>query len=70
MFREDHAHHERDQIVGYLRDALAIVAELELEDDLKVPAFLKAVDLLAAKQVFFRETPVARMGALDLPPRG
>lgn len=40
-----------EQVREYLTGALAIVAELELTDDLRVPAFQKAADLLASKQV-------------------
>jgi hypothetical protein len=44
-------HNTPAQVREYLREALAVVEELELDDDLKVPAFLKAVDLIAAKQL-------------------
>jgi len=40
-----------EQVREYLEGALAIVAELELADDLRAIAFTKAVDLLASKQI-------------------
>jgi hypothetical protein len=43
---------------GYLIEALAIVSELELSDDLRQLAFSKAVDLLAAKQIVLEQSPV------------
>jgi hypothetical protein len=57
--RQEHPHHSREQIVRYLTDAEAIVGEAELDDELKVPAFLKVVDLLAAKQIVFEQTHIA-----------
>lgn len=51
--------------------AFTLVNELELDDELRVPAFKKAVDLLAAKQVTLTQ---GDMGAVPLPamaiPRG
>ncbi len=60
--RQEYPHHSREQIVGYLRDAEAIVGELELDPELLVPAFLKAVDLLAAKQIVFEQTRLGIRG--------
>ncbi len=60
--RQEYPHHSREQIVGYLRDAEAIVGELELDPELLVPAFLKAVDLLAAKQIVFEQTHLGIRG--------
>ena len=59
--REIH-HHTRNQVERYLSDALQLVNELELTDDLREACFTKAVDLLSSKQIFFNETdtsPVA-----------
>jgi len=41
----------REQVKGYLAEALAIVAELEISDDLREPAFVQAVGLLSNKVV-------------------
>ncbi len=60
--RREYPHHSREQIVGYLRDAESIVGELELDAELLVPAFLKAVDLLAAKQIVFEQTTLGVRG--------
>lgn len=44
-------HNTPAQIREYLRDALAVVEELEPPDDLRVAVFTKAAELAAAKQV-------------------
>jgi hypothetical protein len=44
-------HHTPEQVREYMQAALVIVAELELDDELRPLAFTKAVDLLAAKNV-------------------
>jgi hypothetical protein len=44
-------HNTPEQVHHYLEQALAIVDSLELTDDLRVPAFNKAVDLVAGKQI-------------------
>jgi len=53
--RTEHQHNTPEQVKQYLEQALAIVAELELADDLRVPAFEKAVDLCAGKQITFEQ---------------
>lgn len=60
MRHPEYAHNTREQVVEYIGEAAKVVAELELDDDLKVPAFVKAIDLLAAKQITL--TQVAPMG--------
>lgn len=67
--RREDPHHTREQIEGYFRDAEAIVADAELGEDLRVPAFLKAVELLAAKQITFEHRAVGALGILQ-PPSG
>lgn len=57
MARQEIQHNTPEQVLAYLNAALAIVAELELADELREPAFVKAVDLLAAKQIML--DPVA-----------
>jgi hypothetical protein len=54
----EYHYNTREQVLGYLDDARAIVAELELDDDLRVPAFLKAADLLSAKNVSLTQADV------------
>lgn len=44
-------HNTPEQAHQYLEQALVIVDSLELTDDLRVPAFEKAVDLVAGKQI-------------------
>lgn len=60
---EDH-HHTAQQVRGYLDEAKRIVDELEVSSDLREIAYAKAVDLLAAKQVFYEQ--IAPIGPLDL----
>jgi hypothetical protein len=55
MRRVEYPHHTTEQVRGYLEEACAIVAGLELDDDLRVPAFTKAVELLAAKQIVMEQ---------------
>lgn len=55
MRRTEQQHNTRDQVKTYIETAAAIVAELELDGDLKVPAFEKAVDLCAGKQITFEQ---------------
>lgn len=51
MNRREFQHNTPEQVREYLTEALAIVGELELDGELRVPAFQKAADLLAAKQI-------------------
>lgn len=59
-------HNTREQAVDVLRAAIALVDELEPPDDLRAAVFAQAAQLLAAKQVFYEQTPmgVADLGAL------
>lgn len=57
--RREYPHHTPEQVRGYLIEALAILAELELTDDLRPLAFSKAVDLLAAKQILVEQAQPA-----------
>jgi len=53
--RIEHQHNTREQAKAYLETALELVAELEVTDDLRVPCFEKAVDLVAGKQIMFEQ---------------
>lgn len=64
--RTDDHHHTAADVRRYLAAACELVQELELDDDLKVPAFTKAVDLLASKQIFY-EQPAAVPLAMQIP---
>lgn len=55
MRRTDYPHHSPGEVEGYLAQAARIVAALELDGDLKVPAFVEAVRLLAAKQIVMEQ---------------
>lgn len=48
-------HNTPAQVREYIAGALEIVDELELHDELRVPAFVKACDLLAGKQITFEQ---------------
>lgn len=61
--RVDIRHHSHDEIRSYLADAQRLVHEAELDGDLKVPAFLKAVELLAGKQVTLQQREVVPVPA-------
>lgn len=57
-----HLQYDADDVRGYLEKAAAIVAELELDGDLKVPAFQKAVELLAGSHMTVDANPIAGLG--------
>lgn len=51
MPRVETMHNTPAQVREYLAEALAIVAELEVTDELRAVAFTKALDLLASKSI-------------------
>lgn len=51
------------QVREYLTDALAIVAELEVDGDLRGLVFTKAVELLSGKQIIMEQLAPAMMNA-------
>lgn len=55
-------HHTDDEVRGYLETAAGIVAGLELDDDLRVPAFVQAIGLLAAKQIAYEQMQPSPLG--------
>lgn len=60
-----HMNHTDDDAKSIVERAAAIVAELELDGDLKVPAFEQLVRLLAGENIVV-ESPQA--GILGMPP--
>lgn len=60
--RREYPHHSPEQVRGYLIEALAIVSELELDDELRRIAFTKAVDLLSAKQIIMEQAQPQPLG--------
>jgi hypothetical protein len=58
MRRIEHYHHTPEQVRGYIEEALQIVADLELDDELGQLAFTHAVNLLSAKQIVFEQVTV------------
>jgi hypothetical protein len=62
MRKADYQHYAPEQVRAHLAEALAIVEELELDDELRGLAFAKAVDLLAAKQMFFEQAQLGVPG--------
>jgi hypothetical protein len=62
--RNEQHYNTRDQVRDYIATAAAIVAELELDGDLKVPAFEKAVDLVSGKQITFEQVDPSVLGLL------
>jgi hypothetical protein len=57
-----HLQFAADDVRGYLEQAATIVAELELDDDLKVPAFDKAVELLAGSHLTIEQPAPSLLG--------
>ena len=66
MRKTEIPHNAPEQVREYLQGALDLVDELEIPDELAPIAFSKAIDLLAAKQLFFEQATLATM----LPQRG
>lgn len=64
MIRKDHQHHTPQEVAGYLDTALAIVKDADVPDDWKRDTFLKAVDLLAGKQIVFTESSLPPVMAI------
>jgi hypothetical protein len=56
------------QVGGYLRDALLIVEDCNVPDDLRVAAFTAAIGLVSAKQIMMEQ--VAPSSPLMAMPRG
>jgi hypothetical protein len=55
MRRTEYPHHTREQIEGYLTEAVSIVDAAEVPDAFAEAAFTKAVELLAAKQIVMEQ---------------
>jgi hypothetical protein len=64
-----HLQYAADDVRGYLEQAAAIVVELELDDDLKVPAFQKAVELLAGSHMTVEPNPIGMLNRANLQSR-
>lgn len=64
--RTETYHSTPEQVREYLRDALAIVAELDPPDDLRAPVFTAAVNLGSAKTIAV-EAVAPATGALAIP---
>lgn len=52
-------HNTNEQASGYIAAALAIVAELNVPDDLREAAFTAAVNLVSSKQVVYEQADVS-----------
>jgi hypothetical protein len=57
--RTDMHYHSPEQVREHMTEALAIVEGLDVPDDLRVAAFGKAFDLLAAKHVVMEQLGAA-----------
>ena len=64
-----HIQHAEEDVQGYLEKAAAIVGKVELDGDLKVPAFVKAIELLAGRHLVIEpQQPV--LGVQHIPRQG
>lgn len=61
-------HNTDEQARDYLSRALALVEELDPPEDLRVPFFVKAVDLTAAKTIMQPQPQSLALPQLGLPP--
>lgn len=64
--RTETYHSTPEQVRGYLRDALAVVEELDPPEDLRAPVFVAAVNLGSAKTISV-EAVAPQGGALAIP---
>lgn len=55
MQKSEYPHNSREQVLGYLDDALSVVAELDPPAWARELVLEKAIDLLAAKQVVLEQ---------------
>jgi uncharacterized protein YejL (UPF0352 family) len=55
MRRQEVAHYTRAQVCEHLADALAVVDEAKVPDDLRPVALQEVVRLLAAKQIVMEQ---------------
>ncbi len=62
MVKREDQHNTPEQAHAYLAAALALVAELDPPEDLRVACFVKAADLLSAKQLFYEQTAAPALG--------
>lgn len=69
MLRREEMHHTYEQAFGIIASAEQLVADAEVDEDLRPVAFAKAVDLLAAKQIFFDQASAIPLG-VTLPGNG
>lgn len=53
--RIEQQHNTPEQVREYVREALAVVDELDVPDDLRAAAFAKACDLISGKQIVFEQ---------------
>ena len=61
MNQEVH-HNSHEQVVGYLVEALAAVREAEIPEHLEVPAFQKALEMVAAKNIYIEQPSASPIG--------
>lgn len=59
MRKTEVPHNAPEQVRLYIEAALELTEALDPPDDLRSIVFLKAVDLLSAKQLFFEQSPAA-----------
>lgn len=52
-------HNTPGQVREYIADAIQLVADLDVPDDLRVAAFTKAADLYSGKQLFIDPSDAA-----------
>lgn len=62
--RREFPNNSPDQVLGYLKVALALIEELDPPEDLRVAAFEKAVEYIASKQVLLDPTDFGAAGIL------
>lgn len=67
MLRKDSPNNTPAEVEGFLSAALDLVEELGPPDDLREAFFVKAVDLLAGKQILWEQPQPVDLGALSFP---
>jgi hypothetical protein len=58
MRQTEYPHNKPEQVVQYVQLALALVEDLDPPEDLRVPTYMKAIELFASKQVVLEQVGV------------
>ena len=67
MIRQEDSHHSREQIDGYVRDALDVLEPHELTERERAALLPQLVALFAAKQIFYQQPTPMQLPTMAIP---